>query len=204
MKRAQSRVGKDYLEDYITDHYFQADLCASVRYDIVSTPMLNIRQKVVWHSPRRVLNEKFKHEVCRLDLKTGGSYILDLAAAQYGYHAPVYAEGRWKKEWQPTETSSSPFHVVERDYGSQCSKTSTFGMKRLEQSRYLQMRYGKEIDERISDFEKRQNMPMKEALKLEEGDFQRYCSVLTSFVDFCLKLFREQCIKIHGANERSS
>ena len=160
-----------------------------------------IRQRIVWPLPYPGLIDDYLHEVILLDLETGGSYILDLAGAQFGYPAPVYMKEWWMNEWQPSHITSHPFESFANIYnyvhGFRAREIFRPGMSLQDKYVELQMVNGERIEQIASTFQfawavlEGPKVTLREALRLKVEDWREYSTGLCTEVDKCLKDFWE-------------
>ena len=133
-------------------------------------------------------NKEYKHEVCLLKLKAGGHYVLDLAAAQYGYYDPVYHAERYMPGLQAVGVDKGPLagyelhwlHLMQED-PDQLREVNTSICRG-------HIRNSKAIDEAIAIWEDQNSQTMAGLLRAEEQAFVKGSESLVAFINSSLKI----------------
>lgn len=144
------------------------------------------------------------HEICLLKLNLGGCYVLDLAAAQYGYHDPVYQFKEYMPGLQAAKVDKGPLVEYELRWSQSIGKylpTQSTTQSTLDPMvTQGHIRSFKAVDGAIAKWEVKSGQSLAKLLRAGEPAFENDCKSLRTFVnDFLKSYWQEYYAKLDTA-----
>ncbi|MCJ1325396.1 hypothetical protein MMC10_002059 [Thelotrema lepadinum] len=134
-------------------------------------------------------NKEYKHEVCQLELKAWGAYVIDLAAAQYGYFDPVYHPYKYMPGLQAVQVDKGPLAGYEPHWIEMMEACSEPDRSVNTVIVNGHLRNSKAIDEAMAVWEVQNGKSIAKLLRAEEQVFEKDCKALVAFISNSLQTF---------------